>query len=181
MALCSLIWLYSHEPHERATKDWGAVLYLGICMHKATLCLSRPFLLCIDQYSWHVLALCRINSNGEKQPLTASVHTAFFRHCMKIDGFDIISEASLSHMPAVEGTGWDQPVSSIPAIAVIEWVVSHHCMYLYPYGNFFFFLVPLLLIFTIAGGFTNTSQQSPDNIHFPLMFLQERWCLTIRL
>lgn len=59
------------------------------------------------------LPLCRINSDGEKQPLTASAHTAFHRHCMKIDGFDIISTASLSHMPAVARTGRDQPVPSI--------------------------------------------------------------------
>ncbi|KAF3689058.1 Neural-cadherin Cadherin-N [Channa argus] len=53
---------------------------------------------CVDSQNGY-----RINTDGEKQPLTASVHTAFLRHCMKIDGFDIISKASLSHMPAVEG------------------------------------------------------------------------------
>lgn len=66
---------------------------------------------------------------GEKQSLTASVHTAFFRHCMKIDGFDIISKASLSHMPAVEGTEGDQLAPSIHATAVI----FHPCAYLLLY------------------------------------------------
>lgn len=41
----------------------------------------------------------------EKQTLPALEHRAFFRHCMKIDGFDIISKTSLSHMPVVERTG----------------------------------------------------------------------------
>lgn len=108
-------------------------------------------LLRMDQYSWHVLPLCRINSDGEKQPLTASVHTALLRHCMKIDGFDIISKASLSHMPAVEGTGWDQPVPSIPTIAVIECAVFHHHINLFLYG-----IVVWLLIFTITVSYKNT-------------------------
>lgn len=95
-----------------------------------------PFLLHMDQYSWHVLPLCRINSGGEKkQPLTASVHTAFLRHCMKIDGFDIISKASLSHMPAVEGTGWDQLPPSILAFAMIQGVCFHLRIHLLLYFN----------------------------------------------
>lgn len=95
-----------------------------------------PFLLHMDQYSWHVLPLCRINSSGgKKQPLTASVHTAFLRHCMKIDGFDIISKASLSHMPAVEGTGWDQLPPSILAFAMIQGVCFHLCIHLLFYFN----------------------------------------------
>lgn len=59
-----------------------------------------------------MLLLCRINSDEEKQPLTASVHPAFLSHCMKIDGFDIISKASLSHTPAVEGAGSTGPFHS---------------------------------------------------------------------
>lgn len=43
------------------------------------------------------------NKQWRTEPLVASAHTAFLRHCMKIDGFDIISKASLSHTPAVEG------------------------------------------------------------------------------
>lgn len=42
------------------------------------------------------------NKQWCSEPRAASVHTAFLRHCMKIDGFDIISKASLSHTPAVE-------------------------------------------------------------------------------
>lgn len=37
------------------------------------------------------------NKQWCSEPRAASVHTAFLRHCMKIDGFDIISKASLSH------------------------------------------------------------------------------------
>lgn len=161
---------------ELALLSWATWKSSGvcICMHKATLSLSRPFLLLMDQYSWHVLPLCRINSDGEKQPLTASVHTAFLRHCMKIDGFDIISKASLSHMPAVEGTGRDQPVPSIPTIAVIERAVFHHCVYLLLYGVFVW-----LLIFTVTVSYINKLRRGVENISFPV--LQEQWSLTLRL
>lgn len=120
----------------------------------------------MDQYSWHVLPLCRINSNGENQPLTASVHTAFLRHCMKIDGFDIISKASLSHMPAMEGTGWDQLVPFTLAIAVMEWAVVHHCMYLLiSHLNGVYWQ---LLIFTITFSYTDTLSRSMENVSHPV-------------
>ena len=159
-ALFDLDWHCSHESHERAAKERGAVLSVCICMHKATLSLSCPFLLCMDQYSWHVLPLCRINSNGEKQPLTASVHTAFLRHCMKIDGFDIISKASLSHMPAVEGTGWDQPVLSIPTIMLNGLFFITECI-----SSFMVFFL-WLLIFTITLSYTNTLERGAEEISF---------------
>lgn len=112
-SLCRVTW----KSGERVSCcAWHVYMYAyGYTLPKLSL------LLRMDQYSWHVLPLCRINSDGEKQPLTASVHSAFLRHCMKIDGFDIISKASLSHMPAVEGTGGDQ--LAILAIAVMEEVV----------------------------------------------------------
>lgn len=112
---------------------------LCISLHSA---LAVP-LLRMDQYSWHEFPLCRINSNGEKQPLTASAHTASLTHCMKIDGFDIISKASLSHMPAVKGTGWDQPVASILISALKEKAVFHHWMHLLFCGIFMICLILL--------------------------------------
>lgn len=42
-ALPDLDWHCSHESHERAVKEWGSVRGVCICMHKAILCLSRPF------------------------------------------------------------------------------------------------------------------------------------------
>lgn len=47
---------------------------------------------------------------------------------MKIDGFDIISKASLSHMPAVEGTEGDQLAPSIHATAVMKVFFSSLCL-----------------------------------------------------
>lgn len=55
--------------------------------------------------------------------------TAVSTHSLKIDGFDIISTASLSHMPAMEGQDEiNHPLTSIPTLAVTEQVVFYQCV-----------------------------------------------------
>lgn len=80
---------------------------------------------------------------------------------MKIDGFDIISKASLSHVPAVEGTGGDQ--LAILAIAVMEGVVFHPCMYLLLYFCMIINIFDYNLIHKHISSFCKSSDPKPSN------------------
>lgn len=84
---------------------------------------------------------------------------------MKIDGFDIISKASLSHMPAVEGTEGDQLAPSIHATAVMEGFFFHPCVYLLLY----FYMVINISYYNLIHKHIPTFCKSSDPKH--LMFI----------